>query len=179
MKRLIVFRHGNYQNQELTIRAAKEIYARAKLICEYIGKADLVLTSPALRAEQTAQVIAKAIGEPDIIEEPLLGERYGYNKDLFEEKILDVVADSGYVNIVVVTHYPNICQMFKIGLEPGMELILEAEEWKNIFAGRLSNLSTKIPDHKRDALEQYYVPRCCEEDLQKLDEINFLHGRIL
>ena len=179
MKRLIVFRHGNYQNQELTIRAAKEVYARAKLIGEFVGQADLILTSPALRAEQTALVIAKAMGEPDITEEPLLNEKYGYDKDLFEEKILDEVADSGYRNVVVVTHYPNICRMFKVGLEPGMEIILEAQEWKNIFEGRPSNLSTKIPDHRGDALEQYYAPRCCEKDLQKLDEIDFLHDRIL
>ena len=179
MKKLIIFRHGDYdQNNQLTVKAAKEVYARTKLISEVVGRADIVFSSPSLRAYQTAQVIAKAMGTLCVREEPLLGEKYCDDKDFLEETILEEVADSGYDVVVAVTHYPNIKNAFGAGLEPGMEIILEAEEWNHIFDGRPSNFFAKTPSHKEDTIEQYFAPRCYDEDLQKLKEIDFLQDKI-
>ena len=68
MKRIIIFRHGDFdQNHQLTIDGIKEVYGRSKLIFEIIGKVDLILTSPILRALQTAAVIGKAMNTSNII----------------------------------------------------------------------------------------------------------------
>lgn len=179
MKKLIIFRHGDYdQNKQLTVQSAKDVYARAKLISEVMGKVNLILTSPVLRAVQTADVIAKAMAVPHVTEEPLLAEKYSQDKELLEDNVIDYALDLDCNTIVVVTHYPNIKQAFGVGLDPGMEIIFEAEEWNNIFDKRPSNLFAKIPVHKEDTIEQYFAPRCYEEDLQKLKEIDFLRDKI-
>lgn len=182
MKKLIIFRHGDYElnssDKQLTIRAAKDVFARTKLITEVMGKADIVLTSPVLRAAQTAAVIAKAMGNPRIYQEPLLAEKHSQDKELLEESIIDYALDLECDTIVAVTHYPNIKQAFGVGLEAGMEIIFEAEQWNNIFDKRPSNLFAKIPVHKEDTIEQYFAPRCYDEDLQKLKEIDFLQDKI-
>ncbi len=181
MKKLIIFRHGDYEldaNKQLTIKSAKEVYARAKLISDIMGKADLILTSPVLRAVQTADVIAKAMDIKQINEEPILAERYDANKELMKEAIINKALDLKSQILVIVTHYPNIKQIFNISLEPGMEIILEADEWKNIFNARPSTLLTKFSIKTPELIEQYFCPTSSERDLQELNEIDFLHGRL-
>ena len=62
-----------------------------------------------------------------------------------------------------------------VGLNPGMEIIFEAESWGEIFenlGGNLIARSQTAPD--ASLLQRYFNPVCSEEELQQLRRLDFL-----
>lgn len=170
MKRLIIFRHGDYNDKTLTVRGAEEIYGRARMLEEQFGQADMVLYSPALRAYQSARAIALATGAKVLTEESLLGENCREQENCKAALIAEAeVRDCNLV--IAVSHYPNIKRMFGIGLEPGFEIIFESENWESIFDGQPTNWLTQIKVYNAEALNRYYAPECSAEEKQALQEI--------
>ena len=179
MKRLIIFRPAAYgQDNQIMPFAAKVLFARTKFFHEIVGQVDLVLTSPIVRAAQTAIVIAKAMQSSNIQTEGLLTESYSGGKELIQETVITYADFFKCQTVVVVTHYPNIKQIFGIGLDLGAEIILEAQTWDSIFDKRPTNLLSLINNPDEELLQRYFYPKCTVEDLQKLKEIDFLQDKI-
>ena len=176
MKKFIIYRHGEYDDrQELTAQSAQEIFARTLLIKQHIGCAGTVFTSPVCRAEQTARVISLAMDNARIETEALLAEHMSDYPHEGRDRLIKLAGGQKCDIIAVVSHRPNISRMFMVGLNPGMEIIFEAESWGEIFenlGGNLIARSQTAPD--AFLLQRYFNPVCSEEELQQLRRLDFL-----
>jgi phosphohistidine phosphatase len=81
MKTLIILRHGKAidvlisgaKKRELTERGLRDVEAMGKLIGSKVGVPDLIVSSDATRAQQTAEIAGKAAGyKGDVTYEPAI-----------------------------------------------------------------------------------------------------------
>ena len=81
---------------------------------------DLMISSPAVRALQTAILVAKGIGYP---EEKILVERKIY--DGYYDRILDLIyaTDDEVNSLMIFGHNPTITQLANLFLSPGIDLL--------------------------------------------------------
>lgn len=181
MKRIIFVRHGVYDNNlQLSPEGAKEIFARARLLAADFAPADIILSSPAERCLQTAAVIALAFGNPPVQTENLLAEE---NAPLAQTCRSMLAAETEVYNrrtVIVVSHFPNIKNMFGVDLRPGTELIFSADDRQHVFdpnpANWLSLNRGKLQDES--VWQRYFFPACDEEELAVLRQLDFLRGRL-
>ena len=99
---------------------------------------DLIISSPAVRAYETAKIIAKGIGYPikSIKLEP----------DIYEgepDRIIDMICrtDNDYSGLMIVGHNPSLTYLTNHFLKPGIEILptsgvaaisFKADSWENI-----------------------------------------------
>ena len=99
---------------------------------------DLIISSPAERAFQTAVLVAKGIGYP---EDKIQVERKIY--DGYYDRILDLIyATSDTVNsLMIFGHNPTITHLANLFLHPGVDLLptggticisFDTDKWENI-----------------------------------------------
>ena len=91
-----------------------------RFLKEHAVKIDLMISSPATRAFQTAVLIAKGIGYP---EDKIHVERKIY--DGYYDRILDLIyATSNEVNsLMIFGHNPTITHLANLFLHPGVDLL--------------------------------------------------------
>ena len=150
MKRLILVRHGAYREEDLTEIGRDQIKRLAEVLRSIVKESSvLIMSSPKIRAEQTAQIIADALnvsfesneafdefGSMDWLEEAV--EMIDSKKDEAESIIITThsvqVAEipSTFSNAVWATkiHPRNLC------LEYGQAWVLNCED----------NTIQRIPD---------------------------------
>ncbi|MEI7982437.1 MAG: histidine phosphatase family protein [Bacteroidota bacterium] len=82
--------------------------------------ADLILSSPAVRAHETARIVAAGLGYPL---EDIKIERKIY--DSFHDRILDVIyATPDHIDsLMIFGHNPTITQLANLFLHPGIEIM--------------------------------------------------------
>jgi phosphohistidine phosphatase len=115
MKRLMLVRHAKTESlmdaeSDFERQLKKRGHKDARLVSDHlIGKLmvpDLIISSPAARALQTARIMAGAfnIPEADIVENPLIYD--GFSVDDLLDSIAKVAADEN--SVMVVGHNPDI-----------------------------------------------------------------------
>lgn len=104
--------------------------------------ADLILSSPAVRAFETARLIAKGIGYPEekIKLEPLIYEG-------FYDSILEMIfrIPDEVNSLMIFGHNPTITHLANLFLHPGIDFLpttgvacisFKTEKWEQISAGK-------------------------------------------
>jgi phosphohistidine phosphatase len=129
MKKLYLIRHAKSSWEEpgesdldrpLMEKGIKRTLKINRFLNDRSVKIDLMISSPAERAFQTAILIANGIGYP---EDKILIERKIY--DGYYDRILDLIyAASDEVNsIMIVGHNPTITHLANLFLHPGVDLL--------------------------------------------------------
>jgi len=118
MKNLILVRHAKAEKRSAEIddferKLTKVGKNDSKDVAEYVvkilKKVDLIITSPALRAKETAEIFAKTFkSNPKVIEEETL---YGGEVEEIIEKISDIA--KGYNNVMIFGHNPTFDELAK------------------------------------------------------------------
>jgi phosphohistidine phosphatase len=97
---------------------------RTNRVVEYLKKretiADLVVSSPAVRALETAKIVAAGLGYPE--------DRIRIDRRIYEghyDRILDLIYETpDTVNVLMVFgHNPTITQVANLFLHPGIEIM--------------------------------------------------------
>ena len=120
MKRLIIFRHGDYDiYKNLTETCAQELFLKVRRMKQFFGLPAAIFASPIRRAWQTACVINLALGNV-----PLFAKRFADDaqKNFAAQDVL-----------LWVTHEPSIHELLGISLGTSEWIVLEAPEWEMIF----------------------------------------------
>lgn len=115
MKSVIILRHGDHSNGNLTELGIRQAKLIAKKIMELVGDAEYnIYTSPVPRAVETAQVIIDILGCCNLESRKEL-DCYNYQTmNYFEEK-KGAVLNSDHDRIeILVTHQPNIDGVAKV-----------------------------------------------------------------
>lgn len=168
MKRLYIIRHAksSWENGELSDferglnkRGKKDL----KTITSYMAlkniKVDLILSSSALRAQITADEIAKKIN---------YNNKIHYMKELYmvrPEKLMDIIKlqDDQHKDIFVVGHNPELTEIANILLEdefikmPTLAILaidLDIDSWEDIIPN-----SGKVDFYIYPKQFQYYMPK--------------------
>lgn len=161
MKKLYIIRHSradedSFDNSDFNRCLAPYGVDKATRIAEYLAKdlkkVDLILTSPACRAFETALIFARALNYPDIdiVAQELLYHFGGI------EQVMDIISnvDDSFETLMLFGHNPtfnalawNLCDDFRdpmptsgvVGLE------LQIKSWKKIdrSKGKLITYLTK------------------------------------
>jgi phosphohistidine phosphatase len=129
MKRLYIIRHAKSSWEEPGLGdfnrpLLKKGIARTKLVIQYFidhGIAtDLILSSPATRAVETARLVAKGIGYPvkDIRTEHKI---YEGPYDLILDLIYETPMEVG--SLMIFGHNPTVTNLANLFLHPGIEMI--------------------------------------------------------
>jgi len=147
MKKLYLVRHAKSSWEEPGVSDIerplldKGIYKTQKII-HYLNeraiKIDLMISSPAVRAFQTAILIAHGIGYP---EDKIRVERKIY--DGYYDRILDLIYETpDEINsLMLFGHNPTITHLANLFLHPGIELLpttgtvcisFDTEKWQSI-----------------------------------------------
>ncbi|WP_169999594.1 phosphohistidine phosphatase SixA [Petrotoga halophila] len=147
MKNLILVRHAKAEKRSPEIddferKLTKVGKNDSKEVAEYVAKAenkvDLLITSPALRAKETAEIFAKSFeSKPKIVEEELL-----YEGDVEEiiEKISNIT--KGYKNVIIFGHNPTFDELAKkltgddLHLRKAGVICIEGESFDDILSGK-------------------------------------------
>jgi len=147
MKKLYLIRHAKSSWEEpgisdmerpLMEKGFKRTMKIIRFLNEHDVKIDLIISSPAERAFQTAILIAKGIGYP---EDKIQIERKIY--DGYYDRILDLIyATSIEVNsLMIFGHNPTITHLANLFLHPGVELLptagtvcisFDTDSWESI-----------------------------------------------
>jgi len=103
---------------------------------------DKMISSPAVRAYETARIFAKGLGYPEtgILVEPIIYEGYYDN-------ILDIIyaADNNTGSLMLFGHNPTITNLANLFLHPGIEIMptssvvaigFKTEKWEDIPGAR-------------------------------------------
>lgn len=116
--KLLLVRHGKAEDRSLFTFSAKKDALRAltesgrrdmrkatKGLRKVSPDLDMVVTSPLVRARQTAEIVADIFGVADIVEQPLLSPGSNANAllDWLEQQSVDAVA--------LVGHEPDLSQL--------------------------------------------------------------------
>ena len=151
MKRIIIFRHGEYDGSgELDADGAKAVFARAKLIRRETGRAATVFTSPVLRCRQTARVIALAMDGAETEDEELLAENCSDRAHECKNRLIALAERQDGDTIAAVSHEPNVRRMFNVSLRPGTEIMFEADDWRQIFDRPAQNLISRVQNFSEE-----------------------------
>lgn len=147
MKNLIIVRHAKAEKRSVEIddierKLTKVGKSDAKEVAEYVTKAankvDLLITSPALRAKETAEIFAKSFkSKPKVIEEELL---YAGEVEEIIEKISNIT--KGYNNVMIFGHNPTFDELAKrltgddLHLRKAGVICIEGESFDDILSGK-------------------------------------------
>jgi phosphohistidine phosphatase len=129
MKKLYLVRHAKSSWEEpgesdldrpLMEKGIKRTLKLNRFLNDHSVQIDLMISSPAERAFQTAILIANGIGYP---EDKIVIERKIY--DGYYDRILDLIyATSSAVNsIMIIGHNPTITHLANLFLHPGVDLL--------------------------------------------------------
>jgi len=147
MKKLYLVRHakssweepeGSDMDRPLLEKGIKRTMKVIRFLKERAVKIDLMISSPAIRAFQTAVLVAKGIGYQ---EDKIRVERKIY--DGYYDRILDLIyATSNEVNsLMIFGHNPTITHLANLFLHPGVDLLpttgticisFDTEKWESI-----------------------------------------------
>jgi phosphohistidine phosphatase len=147
MKKLYLVRHakssweepgGSDMDRPLLEKGIKRTMKVIRFLKERAVMIDLMISSPAVRALQTAILVAKGIGYP---EDKIRVERKIY--DGYYDRILDLIyATANEVNsLMIFGHNPTITHLANLFLHPGVELLpttgticisFDTEKWESI-----------------------------------------------
>ncbi|MCX6250612.1 MAG: histidine phosphatase family protein [Bacteroidetes bacterium] len=129
MKTLILMRHAKSSWEEPGIGDIKRPLIPAgirktQLIINYFTDKkitpDLMISSPAKRAHETAKLIAKGTGYPL--------DKIRLDRKIYEEytdKILDIIYDTDdhLTQLMIIGHNPTITRLANLFLHPGIEML--------------------------------------------------------
>jgi phosphohistidine phosphatase len=129
MKRLYLIRHAKSSwgepgesdiDRPLLEKGIKRTMKVIRFLNERDVKIDLMISSPAVRAYQTALLVAKGIGYP---EDKIQIDRKIY--DGYYDRILDLIyATSGEVDsLMIIGHNPTITHLANLFLHPGIDIL--------------------------------------------------------
>jgi phosphohistidine phosphatase len=115
MRRLIILRHAKTEREhrlgdrhrELTARGRRDSKRAGEEILAHAGMPDSIVTSPAVRARQTAEIVAEALGfTGQLVEEPAI-----YAAGL--EELIDMVhaLPESVETTLLVGHNPGILEL--------------------------------------------------------------------
>ena len=155
MKQLILVRHAKTEpltdaENDFERKLKKRGHKDSRLVSDYlIGKGvapDVIISSPAVRALQTAKILAGAfnIPESDVKEAPFIYG--GFTNDEFITQIADMGGDAG--SVMVVGHNPEIALMaveltgenfFHFPTTATVVLNFSATSWSEIQVGQGKN----------------------------------------
>jgi phosphohistidine phosphatase len=150
MKTLIILRHGKAvdvlvsgdKRRELTERGLRDAEAMGKLIGSKVGVPDLIVSSDATRARQTAEIAGKAAGyEGEVAYEPAI---YNTGVDTLLGVVRSLPDSADYV--ILVGHNPGFeslsADLAADGTEPPRlptsgfaHLQFNATRWHNVRPG--------------------------------------------
>jgi phosphohistidine phosphatase len=109
-----------------------------RFLKEHAVKIDLMISSPAVRAFQTAVLIANGIGYP---EDNIRIERKIY--DGYYDRILDLIYSTSdeFNSLMILGHNPTITRLANLFLNPGIDLLpttgticisFDTEKWASV-----------------------------------------------
>jgi broad specificity phosphatase PhoE len=111
-KLLIIMRHGPKNDIGNLIRpeGADEMAKRANALKQlFVGKSIVIYSSPVKRAVESAEIVARTLGVPEVKEDRLLHED---SKDVEAKMMLDRVRSQGDEDAcILVTHGPVVRQI--------------------------------------------------------------------
>lgn len=118
MARLLILRHGKTEDtapsgkdfeRRLIHRGERNTAFVGKVITSHMHKPDLVLVSPAVRTQATADIIQSCLGGVEQTNEPRI-----YNAD--GETLFDVITDHAYdlKNVLLIGHNPGLIILMHI-----------------------------------------------------------------
>lgn len=147
MKNLILVRHAKAEKRSAEIddyerKLTKVGRNDSKEVAEYVAKllnnVDLLVTSPALRAKETAEIFAKSFkSKPKITEEEIL---YEGEVEEISEKIPNII--KGYNNVIIFGHNPTFDELAKkltgddLHLRKAGVICIEGESFDDILSGK-------------------------------------------
>lgn len=147
MKNLLLVRHAKAEKRSAEIddferKLTKVGRNDSKEVAEYVAKllnnVDLLVTSPALRAKETAEIFAKSFkSKPKITEEEILYE--GEVEEIIE-KIPNII--KGYNNVIIFGHNPTFDELAKkltgddLHLRKAGVICIEGESFDDILSGK-------------------------------------------
>lgn len=158
MKKLFIIRHAKSDwsdeslddfDRPLNKRGLKNAPFMAKLLKKKDIKPDLILSSPAIRALSTAQIIAKKIGYKKTV---------FTNSDMYEaqsetlEKIINDIDDKNKI-VFLIGHNPGLSGLINILSEMDediptcavVEIDFDTNSWKNISKKNSKVISYEYP----------------------------------
>ena len=129
MKKLYLIRHAKSSWEEpgesdmarpLLEKGVKRTLKIIRYLNDRAVKIDLMISSPAERAHQTALLIAKGIGYP---EDKIRVEQKIY--DGYYDRILDLIyaTPNEVYSLMIVGHNPTITHLANLFLHPGVDLL--------------------------------------------------------
>ncbi len=147
MKTLYLVRHAKSSWEEPGVPDAQRTLTpkgirKSGLVIEYLRKhgvtADLMITSPALRAHETAKIFATGLGYPV---PKIRTDRKIY--DGYYDRILDIIygTSNDIRSLMIFGHNPTITQLANLFLHPGIEdmptscvvaLSFDTAKWEDI-----------------------------------------------
>jgi len=147
MKTLYLVRHAKASWEDATVSDAQRQLLpkgirKTKQIVEFLKKRgvsiDLILSSPAVRAYETAKIVAAGMGYP---EDKIGTDRKIY--DGYHDRILDIIygTDSQVKSLMIFGHNPTITRLANLFLHPGIEIMptscvvcisFNTDQWENI-----------------------------------------------
>ena len=181
MKRLIIFRHGDYDfYKNLTEISAQDLFLKARHMIEFIGRPAAIFTSPIRRAWQTANVLNLAFGNVPLIEKKELQDFSALSIPYFAKRFAsEAQHDFANDNVLVwVTHEPSVQELVGITLHTAEWLVLEAPEWECIFEPKLRkvyrafNFLTSLgylPNEALHMLSEWTTDTLSEEETQNIN----------
>ncbi|TDX13194.1 SixA phosphatase family protein [Petrotoga sibirica] len=147
MKNLILVRHAKAEKRSAEIddferKLTKVGRNDSKEVAEYVAKllnkVELMITSPALRAKETAEIFEKSFkSKPEILEEELLYE--GEVEEIIE-KISNIT--KGYNNVMIFGHNPTFDELAKkltgddLHLRKAGVICIVGESFDDILSGK-------------------------------------------
>jgi phosphohistidine phosphatase len=149
MKKLYLVRHAKSSWEDpgvsdmerpLIEKGFKRTMKIIRFLNEHDVKIDLMISSPAERAYQTAVLVAKGIGYP---KDKILMDRKIY--DGYYDRILDLIyATSNEVNsLMIFGHNPTITHLANLFLHPGIDFLptagticisFDTDKWESLPA---------------------------------------------
>ncbi len=147
MKRLIIFRHGSYDEyKNLTETCAQELFLKARHIREFLGQPAAIFTSPIRRAWQTANVLNLAFGSVPLFEKDELRDFSALSIPYFAKRFA-VKAQQNFADkdvLAWVTHEPSVHELVGITLDTSEWIVLEAPEWEMIFEPKFRKIYRSV-----------------------------------
>lgn len=136
MKKIIVFRHGAYDNNLcLTTESAYRLFIIAKNLMDLVGPPAEIMCSPVKRVQQSAGILNLAFGKVPLVSAKELQDNKSSKIRLFAESFA-LEAQTKYADtdvLVWVSHQPSIWELTGKDLGFNDWLVLEANQWQNIF----------------------------------------------
>jgi len=147
MKKLYLVRHakssweepgGSDIDRPLLEKGIRRTMKVIRFLKEHAVKIDLMISSPAVRAFQTAVLIANGIGYP---EDNIRIERKIY--DGYYDRILDLIYSTSdeFNSLMILGHNPTITRLANLFLNPGIDLLpttgticisFDTEKWASV-----------------------------------------------